>query len=355
MNRIEKFLEIAEKENFKAALVTSEANKYYFTGTQTPEAGTLIILPSGAYYIVDSRYIEVAQNNITSAKVILQDKLYSQVNEILKENSTDEVWVEDSLTIGELNGLRKCLSANIITDSPLTAIVAKQRSIKDEKEQEYIRTAQKLTDEAFKFICTQLAPGKREIDMALDLENFMKRNGATGLAFNTILISGAKTSMPHGVPGDKIIETGDFVTMDYSASYKGYCSDMTRTVAIGKVSDEMKYVYDTVLQSQLLALDGIKAGVKCCDVDKIARDYIYSHGFEGCFGHSLGHSYGIEIHERPFFAPSDSTILEEGVMITIEPGIYLPGKFGVRIEDTVRVTADGCVNLTKSPKELIIL
>lgn len=192
MNRIEKFLEIAEKENFKAALVTSEANKYYFTGTQTPEAGTLIILPSGAYYIVDSRYIEVAQNNITSAKVILQDKLYSQVNEILKENGTDEVWVEDSLTIGELNGLRKCLSANIITDSPLTAIVAKQRSIKDEKEQEYIRTAQKLTDEAFEFICTQLAPGKREIDMALDLENFMKRNGATGLAFNTILISGAK-------------------------------------------------------------------------------------------------------------------------------------------------------------------
>ncbi len=356
MNRIEKFLATAtQNPDFEAALITSEASKYYLVGTSTPEAGTLVVTRDGAYFIVDSRYIELAQNNITSAQVILQGRLYDQVEEILALHNVKNVWIEDSMTVGTLNSLKQRLTANIVMDSPLTAIIAKQRAVKDQQEAEFIRVAQQITEAGFDYICTQLAPGKKESDMALELENYMKRNGATGLSFPTILISGAKTSMPHGTPGEKIIEKGDFVTMDYAASYMGYCSDMTRTVAIGSVTPEMEKVYNIVLKAQTESIKAIKAGVIGKDIDKVARDIIYGAGYEGCFGHSLGHSYGLEIHEKPMFSPSEEGVIEEGVMITVEPGIYLPGKFGVRIEDTVRVTKDGCINLTSSPKQLIIL
>lgn len=356
LDRIEKFLKLAgENPDFEAALITNEANKYYLTGVSTPEAGTLIIAGGEAYFIVDSRYIELAQNNIGCAKVILQGRLYRQIEEILSMHRVKNLWIEDSLTVGELNFLKNRLSAPIVTDSPLTGILAKMRRIKDEKEAEYIRVAQQITEAGFDYICTQLAPGKREIDMVLELESYMKRNGATGLSFPTILISGAKTSMPHGTPGEKLIEKGDFVTMDYAASYMGYCSDMTRTVAIGGVTAEMEEVYNTVLTAQSRALKAIKAGVLGRDIDRIARDIIDGRGYAGCFGHSLGHSFGLEIHERPMFSPSEKGEIDRGVMITVEPGIYLPGKFGVRIEDTVRVTKEGCINLTSSPKNLIIL
>lgn len=285
----------------------------------------------------------------------MQDNLYKQINELCAKHGVKNLWVENSMSVGTFNALSAKLEAKLEANGQLTKIVEDLRAIKDAGELEIIKVAQQITEAGFDYICTQLAPGKKERDMALELETFMKKNGADGLSFDTILVSGKNSSLPHGVPGEKLIEKGDFVTMDYAAAYGGYCTDMTRTVAIGYATDEMKKVYDIVLKSQLMAIDAIKAGAVCSDIDKIARDYIYSNGYEGCFGHGLGHSYGLEIHESPRLSPSDSSVLQEGVLMTVEPGIYLPDKFGVRIEDTVFVTKDGCVNLTHSPKELIIL
>ncbi|MEG1744142.1 MAG: M24 family metallopeptidase, partial [Ruthenibacterium sp.] len=179
--------------------------------------------------------------------------------------------------------------------------------------------------------------------------------GAGKLAFDTILVAGTKTSLPHGVPGDHVLRDGDFVTMDFGANVDGYCTDMTRTVALGHVSDEQKAVYDTVLRAQLAACEGAKAGMRGCDVDKIARDIIYGAGYEGCFGHGLGHAVGIEIHENPRYSPTCTDLVQAGTMMTIEPGIYLAGKFGVRIEDTVIVRENHVEILGKSDKNLIVL
>lgn len=354
-NRIENFLSMANKnDSFEGALITSKQNRFYLFGMHS-SAGTAVILKDAAYFIIDFRYIELAQKTVKNATVILQGNLYSQINEILAKHNVKNLWVEESLTVGALNAMQEKLTAKLVTDSPLTAIIDELRAVKSQEELDVIKIAQKLTEEGFDYICTRLAPGKKEIDMALELETYMKKQGAQGLSFDTILVSGKNSSLPHGVPGEKLIEDGDFVTMDYAAAYGGYCTDMTRTVAIGHATDEMKEVYSTVLTAQLKAIDAIKAGANCGDIDKIARDYIYSKGYEGRFGHGLGHSYGIDIHESPRFSPNYNVALKEGMLMTVEPGIYLPEKFGVRIEDTVFVTKDGCIDLTHSPKNLIIL
>lgn len=353
-NRIQRLVQ-ALPDEFEAAIITSDVNRYYFLGMRS-SAGTLVVLKDKAYFIVDFRYIELAQRTVKNAEVILQGKLYEQVKEILTKHNVKTVWMEDSLSLGSYNAFQKALdNVKICLASPLTKEIEALRAIKTKKELEYIQTAQKFTDAGFKRICEILAPGKKERDMAVELEYFMKQEGAEELAFNTILVSGKNSSLPHGVPSDKIIEKGDFVTMDFGSKFGGYCTDMTRTVAIGSVTDEMKHVYDTVLTAQLKALDMIKEGVICCDVDKVARDYIYQNGYEGRFGHSLGHSVGIEIHEKPGFAATVKEVVKEGMVMTVEPGIYLPEKFGVRIEDTIYVTKTGHINVAKSPKELIIL
>lgn len=354
-NRIEQLVSLAQNEdNFEAAIINSPQNRFYFLGMHS-SAGTVVVLKDAAYFIIDFRYIELAQKTVKNATVILQGKLYDQINEILAKHGVKNVWVEDSMTIGAMNTMKKQLNVNVVTDSPLTKIISEMRAVKSQEELETIKVAQSITDAGFEYICTQLAAGKKERDLAIDLETFMRKNGATGLAFDTILVSGKNSSLPHGVPGEKLLEKGDFVTMDFGAAYGGYCSDMTRTVAIGHVTDEMKEVYNTVLEAQLKAINTIKAGLVCGDIDKLSRDYIYSKGYEGCFGHSLGHSFGIDVHETPGFAPNNTTILKPGMMLSVEPGIYLPDKFGVRIEDTIYVTENGCIDITKSPKELIIL
>ena len=187
------------------------------------------------------------------------------------------------------------------------------------------------------------------------MEFYIRKLGSEGVAFDFVVVSGKNSSMPHGVPTDKPINDGDFITMDFGAVVSGYRSDMTRTVAVKHVSDKQKEVYNTVLSAQYAALDAIKPGVKCLEIDKISRDLIYGAGYEGCFGHGLGHGVGIEIHENPAFNMINETILEKGMVLTVEPGIYLENEFGVRIEDMVYITEDSYVNITKSPKELIVL
>ena len=240
-----------------------------------------------------------------------------------------------------------------VTDPVLTMF--KARMIKNEDELACVRYACYAADAAFAAIQKAIRPGVREIDLALEMEVFMRSRGASGLAFPIIFISGPNTSMPHGVPGERLIEEGDFITMDYGARWGGYCADMTRTVAVGQPSAEMEKVYNTVLTAQLACCREMRPGMTGAEVDAIAREIIDSAGYKGRFGHGLGHSLGIEIHEDPRCSPRDNTVLRPGMTMTIEPGIYLPGKFGVRIEDSVVLTEDGIEIFGSSDKNLIVL
>ena len=355
MNRIEKLMK-ALPENADAAIITSDVNRRYFTGLGS-SAGTLLAFRDAAYFIIDFRYIEVAKATVTGAEVILQDKLYEQLGELLKKHGARTVAIETGyLTVGELDLYRtKLPECEFSTAATLNDAILEMRSLKDESEIAAIRKAQSITDAAFLEIL--IKPGKTEKEIAAYLEYCMRRLGADGLAFETIAAGGPNSAMPHAVPGDRPLQQGDFFTMDYGAAWGGYCSDMTRTVAIGEPTDEMRKVYETVLAAQLTGIGKAVAGVSCRAVDAAARDLIYGAGYEGCFGHSLGHSVGIEIHELPGFSPSadPGVIAREGMVITVEPGIYLEGRFGVRIEDMVWISPDGTKDLTNSSKELIIL
>ena len=218
-----------------------------------------------------------------------------------------------------------------------------------------MRKAQEITDRAFADVLTKIKVGMTEKEVQTELIYCLYKNGADNLAFDPIVVSGPKTSMPHGVAGDRVIREGDFITMDFGALYKSYCADMTRTVAVGYATEEMKEVYETVLKAQKAAIAATKAGVKGKDVDAVARKIIADAGYGEYFGHGYGHSLGMEVHEAPSCSPAGETVMQAGVISSAEPGIYLPGKFGVRIEDVVIFTENGCENITHSPKNLIIL
>ena len=238
---------------------------------------------------------------------------------------------------------------------PLGGSVNELRCIKTQEELENIRKAEEIGDRAFEFILGVIKPGMTELEVAAELEYHMKRNGAWKTSFDTIVASGFNSSMPHAVPGMKKIEKGDFITMDFGCVYNGYCSDMTRTVVAGRADDRQKKIYYTVLEAQKIALDRIRAGLKGKEIDKAARDYIDAAGYKGCFGHGLGHSVGLYIHEEPRLSVTGETVLQENMIETVEPGIYIPGYGGVRIEDLVVVTKTGHVNFTHSDKKLIEL
>ena len=357
MNRIEK-LSKALPEGADAALITSDVNRRYFTGLGS-SAGTLLAFRDAAYFIIDFRYIEVAKATATGARVMLQEKLTEQLDTLLKKHGAQTVAIEtDYLTVGTLEQYRQKLSGyEFLTESTLNDAILSMRSVKEPQELECIQKAQAITDAAFQDILDFIQPGKTEKEIAAYLEYCMRRRGADGLAFETIAAGGPNSAKPHAVPGDRPLQTGDFFTLDYGASWGGYCSDMTRTVAVGEPTEEMRRVYQTVLDAQCLGIRTAQVGVSCRAVDEAARELIYKAGYEGCFGHSLGHSVGLEIHEMPGFSPSidPQTLCREGMVITVEPGVYLEGRFGVRIEDMVWFAPDGTKDLTNSPKELIIL
>ena len=357
MNRIKK-LSMALPEGADAALITSDVNRRYFTGLGS-SAGTLLAFRDAAYFIIDFRYIEVAKATVTGARVMLQEKLTEQLDTLLKKHGAQTVAIEtDYLTVGMLEQYRQNLSGyEFLTESTLNDAILSMRSVKEPQELECIQKAQAITDAAFLDILDFIQPGKTEKEIAAYLEYCMRRRGADGLAFETIAAGGPNSAKPHAVPGDRPLQTGDFFTLDYGASWGGYCSDMTRTVAVGEPTEEMRRVYQTVLEAQCLGIRTAQVGVSCRAVDEAARELIYKAGYEGCFGHSLGHSVGLEIHEMPGFSPSidPQTLCREGMVITVEPGVYLEGRFGVRIEDMVWFAPDGTKDLTNSPKELIIL
>lgn len=353
--RTEKLL-AAMPRDFEAALISTDVNRFYFLNFDSGDAGTVLILPERTYFIIDSRYIEIAEATVKDAEVILEKKALEQVRDILASHGVKRLYMEDKATVAYANRVRAALPGVEVDDSAaLSRAIEEIRAVKSADELDAIRRAQVITDACFAHMLDYIKPGVREIDAALEMELFMRSHGAGKLAFDTIFVSGAKTSLPHGVPGEKRVEAGDFVTMDFGANVDGYCTDMTRTVAVGSATDEQRAVYDTVLKAQLACCAYAKAGQEGREVDKIARDIIYGAGYEGCFGHGLGHAVGIEIHENPRYSPACADVVQAGMVMTIEPGIYLPGRFGVRIEDTVFVREDGCEIIGTSPKELIVL
>lgn len=352
--RIEKIKDFLK--NGQAAIITEEKNRFYFLDFKS-SAGVLVITSENAYFFIDSRYIEKARKTIKNATVILMDGIYNQLTELFKKEGINEVLIENqNTTLYEAEVWKKRLNeVDIITENDLSEKILELRQIKSKKEIEFINEAQKITDKAFNYILDFIKLGKTETEIAIELDFFMRKQGSDGIAFDTIVVSGKNSSMPHGVPTDKGVENGDFITMDFGAKYMGYCSDMTRTIALGDITEKQKYVYDTVLKAQKAALDIIKPERVCFDVDKAARDIIENAGFGDCFGHGLGHSLGLFIHENPACNKRDMTPLKKGMIMTVEPGIYLENEFGVRIEDMVLITDDGYLNFTKSPKNLIVL
>lgn len=353
--RTEKLI-AALPQGFEAALISTDVSRFYFLNFDSGDAGTVLILPEKTYFIIDSRYIEIAQASVKEAEVVLEKDALEQVRALLTAHNIKHLYMENKAAIAYESRVRKALpGVEIDATETLSDAIDAVRAIKSEEELDAIRRAQVITDACFTHMLGYIKPGIREIDAALEMEVFMRGHGAGKLAFDTIFVSGAKTSLPHGVPGDKRIEKGDFVTMDFGANVDGYCTDMTRTVAVGSVTEEQKKVYNTVLEAQLAACAFAKAGYKGCEVDKVARDIIEAAGYKDFFGHGLGHAVGIEIHESPRYSTKCEDIVQAGMVMTIEPGIYLPGRFGVRIEDTTFVREDGCEIIGKSPKELIVL
>lgn len=338
----------------QALLITGDCNRFYFTGFAS-SAGSVFICPQEAVFLIDFRYFEKAKSTVDSCTVVQAPPV--GVSDMCAKYGIKELFIEATITsVSGLAGLRERLPDVTVSDSDrFDRLIADMRAIKTTGELALIREAQQMTDETFTYILNRIEAGRTERDVMLDMEFYMRRLGSEGVSFDFIVVSGKNSSLPHGVPTEKKIERGDFITMDFGAVVGGYRSDMTRTVAVGEVSDEMRRVYDTVLKAQLESIQAVRPGVVCQDVDKIARDIIYGAGYEGCFGHGLGHSVGVEVHESPAFSPRCDTILRPGMVMTVEPGIYLENKFGVRIEDMVYVTEDGCVDITASDKQLIVL
>ncbi len=354
MNRIER-LKQKLGEGFGGAIVMNDFNRCYLSEMMS-SAGTVVITERSSTLIIDFRYIEAARARAKGVEVVLQDELFDQIRGILSRDEVKSVMIEQEISVGQLSIVKSELMNYEISESPkLSGAITELRAVKDDGEVARIARAQAITDDAFDYICGFIKPGQSEREIAAELEYFMRKKGADGLAFSTICVSGKKSSLPHGEPDENIVMAGDFVTMDYGALKDGYCSDMTRTVAVGKVSDEQKRVYETVLKAHLAATDAAKPGITGKELDAVARNIINEAGYEGCFGHGLGHSLGLEIHEEPRASSLSNAVLPEGTIMTIEPGVYLEGRFGVRIENMVVLKGDGCEVITKSPRELIVL
>ncbi len=355
MTRAERFTAsfFKDKTSSDACLITSHSNRFYLTDFSSSD-GIILLTLDKPYLIVDFRYYEMAKCKVQPPfEILLAEGRFSDTIEpLLKTHSINRLWIEDlEMSVSTLEVYKKRFSD--IEFLCIGNALTEQRAIKDEREIELIKTAQKITDSAFQHILNYISVDKTEKDVALELEFFMRTHGSDGIAFDTISVSGAKSSLPHGTPSDVLLTPNAFITMDFGAHFEGYCADMTRTVVLGRANDKMLGVYNTVLEAQRIALSKIKGGVLGSIVDLAARDYIYSHGYEGCFGHSTGHGLGIDVHESPSFSPNYKKSIPEGAVLSVEPGIYLEGEFGVRIEDIVVVREFGCENLTNSPKHLI--
>lgn len=339
-----------------AVLITSNISRRYLTGMKS-SAGVVLVTKNKACLIIDSRYYERACAEAHDCEVILLKDLKQQLEGLFESFSIQTLAIESAcMTVYELAQYEKKLPhVTIIADNVLSELLDELRIVKDENELAKMQAAQEIAEAAFTHILEYAKVDRTEREIALELDYFMLKNGAEALSFDTIAVSGKNSSLPHGVPGDKPLCNGDFLTMDFGAVVEGYHSDMTRTVAIGEVTEEMQKVYTCVLAAQEAGLQACRAGITGEALDYAARSIIEAAGYGEFFGHGLGHGVGMDIHEKPTASRKNNDVLKSGMIVTIEPGIYLPHRFGVRIEDMVVIGDHGCVNMTKSPKHLIVL
>jgi len=338
-----------------AMLITSGPNRLYANGFAS-SAGATVVTSGGSYFFVDSRYIEAATNRITGGQVRLMDRDHSYaqlINEVIARHGVKTMGYEESyITVEEYNGWKEKLNCELV---PATKLLMDLRSVKDEAEIEILVAAQRIAEKALAEVLDFIKVGRTEKEIAAFLQYRMLSYGAEKMSFDPIVVSGPNSSMPHGVPSDKPVAAGDFITMDFGCIYKGYCSDMTRTVALGHVTEEMDKVYHTVLKAQLDGIAAARAGVLGKDIHAVAAKVISDAGYGAYFGHGFGHGLGVEVHEQPGASAAADVPLPVGAVISAEPGIYLPGKFGVRIEDILIIEEGGCRNIMEAPKELLIL
>jgi Xaa-Pro aminopeptidase len=337
-----------------AAIITSNENRFYATGFKS-STGTLLITKERAYFLVDARYYEKAATAVRNCKVVLQDDLNEQVLLILNAHAVEAISIENkTMTVSELlRFVEKFPNTDFDSTSWLSDIIEKQRIIKSKAELKNIEAAQRITERAYTKILDKLQPGFTEKQIATLLTFYILELGGDDVAFPIIAASGKNSAVPHAQPTDKTIEDGEFLILDFGAVYKGYRSDMTRTIALGGVSAEMKRVFGAVLGANHDAMKVLRPDISGKLVDNVARSTLEAWGYDKYFSHGLGHGVGLQIHEAPTLSKKSDSTLREGMVVTIEPGVYIPGNFGVRIEDMAYITADACVCITKTPKALI--
>ena len=354
MTHFEKIAAGLKDRGLDAMLITSDPGEFYAVGFHGE--GVALITPGKTWYWTDSRYIESAQDLIAGAEVALPPKgknYYTLVAELVKENSIAKLGFEEQyMSVRAHTGWTKAVEAEFV---PASELLTQLRQVKDADELAAMREAQRITDEALLEILNFIKPGLTESEVAARLTYIMARKGAERNSFDPIVACGPNGSKPHAVPGPDVIQDGQFVTMDFGCVVGGYCSDMTRTVAVGQPSEEMEFVYNTVLKAQLAGIAAAHAGVTGKEVHEAGAKVIADAGYGEYFGHGFGHSLGIEIHEDPGFHTRNDKPIPAGALLSAEPGIYLPGRFGVRIEDVIMLTEGGCIDITHSPKQLIVL
>lgn len=358
--RIREARKLLKEKGLDAVFIASSANICYLSGFVGRDS--YFYLSAGKQVILtDSRYTLQAEEEGKGCQVrtICNERGYGVLlKELLEEDRVEQLGFEDGIMTWQM--VKKLQDETEkgeekISWTPLGDALSLLRSVKEEEELKRLARAERIGDEAFSYILTQIKPGVTELEIAAKLEYFMKSHGAEDKSFDTIVASGYHSAMPHAVPTEKVLEKGDFITLDFGCKYQGYCSDMTRTVVLGKASEKQKEVYQIVLEAQKTALGSLRAGMTGMEGDRLARGVIERAGYGEYFGHGLGHSVGLEIHESPRLSQKDETVLKAGMIETVEPGIYIPDFGGVRIEDMVVIMEDGVRNLTSSPKELIEL
>ncbi len=347
---LEKLRDIMRQHEIQALWVSNPANVQYLSGFSTPKDGKVLVTLETAFLITDERYVVQAEQE---SKLEVVNRRFEAVLEFMTGviNSRATGFEADTVTFIEFDAMRKNLNAPL---RPVVGLIEGLRAIKTPNELDLIRQAARLSDLALEKVLPQLIPGAVERDIALELEIAMRRAGASERSFEIIVASGERSAMPHGVASDRIIGNNELVTIDMGSIFNGYHSDMTRTYAIGNPHKELKNIHRIVKKAHQAALEKVRAGVKGFDIDKTARDIIKDAGYGDQFGHSVGHGVGLNIHEAPSVSyRSEDSILEAGMVITIEPGIYLPSKGGVRIEDLVLVTENGFEVLSHAPHNII--
>jgi Xaa-Pro aminopeptidase len=352
-NRRSRLKPFYEDHDLDAILFTNLANIRYLCGFSGSD-GVLLLARDEAWFLCDSRYTTQAAEEVRGAVVREFSAKYEAVCSLITDNKIRRFGIEAThMLVSDFRQLSERLDGCELVG--IGAALDSIRSCKDQDEIETLGRVAGLASASLNAVLASLVPGVRETDFALELEIEMRRRGAEARAFDFIVASGERGAMPHGRASDKVLRSGELVTIDFGAVKDGYYSDETVTVAVGRPSDRGREIHAVVRQAHDRAIAAVRPGISCRDLDAVARDYISEQGYDAYFGHGLGHGVGLEIHEKPVVSQRSEAVVEEGMVFTIEPGIYIPGFGGVRIEDTVAVTADGCVILTQVPKDLILL